>query len=114
MIRRPPRSTLDRSSAASDVYKRQFAVLTSDRAQSEPATVVTELAATEPAFEPLVVNFYGMQRDVWIVWVGGIITAIGYAIAAVESGAKLSDVFKSIGALVTVGGGIAVAARKRD
>ena len=27
MIRRPPRSTLDRSSAASDVYKRQFAVM---------------------------------------------------------------------------------------
>ena len=26
MIRRPPRSTLDRSSAASDVYKRQQAV----------------------------------------------------------------------------------------
>ena len=27
MIRRPPRSTLDRSSAASDVYKRQLGVL---------------------------------------------------------------------------------------
>src|SRR5678809_472838 len=27
MIRRPPRSTLDRSSAASDVYKRQVTVL---------------------------------------------------------------------------------------
>src|SRR5678809_1302684 len=27
MIRRPPRSTLDRSSAASDVYKRQVATL---------------------------------------------------------------------------------------
>ena len=27
MIRRPPRSTLDRSSAASDVYKRQEVVL---------------------------------------------------------------------------------------
>ena len=27
MIRRPPRSTLDRSSAASDVYKRQVIVL---------------------------------------------------------------------------------------
>ena len=27
MIRRPPRSTLDRSSAASDVYKRQFLTL---------------------------------------------------------------------------------------
>ena len=29
MIRRPPRSTLDRSSAASDVYKRQGYVLVS-------------------------------------------------------------------------------------
>src|SRR5678809_1739965 len=28
MIRRPPRSTLDRSSAASDVYKRQAHILT--------------------------------------------------------------------------------------
>src|SRR5678815_3629252 len=28
MIRRPPRSTLDRSSAASDVYKRQSRILT--------------------------------------------------------------------------------------
>ena len=27
MIRRPPRSTLDRSAAASDVYKRQSAIL---------------------------------------------------------------------------------------
>eukprot|EP00826_Nyctotherus_ovalis_P058814 TRINITY_DN8120_c0_g1_i3.p1 TRINITY_DN8120_c0_g1~~TRINITY_DN8120_c0_g1_i3.p1 ORF type:complete len:108 (-),score=34.63 TRINITY_DN8120_c0_g1_i3:36-338(-) len=27
MIRRPPRSTLDRSSAASDVYKRQLLIL---------------------------------------------------------------------------------------
>src|SRR5678809_1055253 len=27
MIRRPPRSTLDRSSAASDVYKRQIRIL---------------------------------------------------------------------------------------
>ena len=30
MIRRPPRSTLDRSSAASDVYKRQEVNLTND------------------------------------------------------------------------------------
>ena len=30
MIRRPPRSTLDRSSAASDVYKRQVPVALSD------------------------------------------------------------------------------------
>ena len=31
MIRRPPRSTLDRSSAASDVYKRQFTDCAPDR-----------------------------------------------------------------------------------
>ena len=30
MIRRPPRSTLDRSSAASDVYKRQDTELTTE------------------------------------------------------------------------------------
>ena len=30
MIRRPPRSTLDRSSAASDVYKRQAVTFTND------------------------------------------------------------------------------------
>ena len=33
MIRRPPRSTLDRSSAASDVYKRQDFVGSSDRCE---------------------------------------------------------------------------------
>src|SRR5678815_1771687 len=32
MIRRPPRSTLDRSSAASDVYKRQGYVITASSA----------------------------------------------------------------------------------
>ena len=33
MIRRPPRSTLDRSSAASDVYKRQEQILPESQAQ---------------------------------------------------------------------------------
>ena len=44
MIRRPPRSTLDRSSAASDVYKRQLRDLT-ERKKSEDAikTYVKEL-----------------------------------------------------------------------
>ena len=31
MIRRPPRSTLDRSSAASDVYKRQAEVISAEK-----------------------------------------------------------------------------------
>ena len=39
MIRRPPRSTLDRSSAASDVYKRQ----------TENSGAVTRNAASEVA-----------------------------------------------------------------
>src|SRR5678810_291455 len=37
MIRRPPRSTLDRSSAASDVYKRQI--------MSRPLTLLEDLAS---------------------------------------------------------------------
>ena len=35
MIRRPPRSTLDRSSAASDVYKRQALGLATDEADDD-------------------------------------------------------------------------------
>ena len=42
MIRRPPRSTLDRSSAASDVYKRQFYVLAGGRVK------FTQLSAEGP------------------------------------------------------------------
>ena len=52
MIRRPPRSPLDRSSAASDVYKRQeklkghplFAHVTLTRSERSPiAALVTEM-----------------------------------------------------------------------
>src|SRR5678816_2654564 len=38
MIRRPPRSTLDRSSAASDVYKRQFQTVHHDIWDSDVPT----------------------------------------------------------------------------
>ena len=40
MIRRPPRSTLDRSSAASDVYKRQILVTL---AEATPISQASEL-----------------------------------------------------------------------
>ena len=43
MIRRPPRSTLDRSSAASDVYKRQV-LERALQAVGEPYDVVTYVA----------------------------------------------------------------------
>src|SRR5678809_337453 len=43
MIRRPPRSTLDRSSAASDVYKRQ-----DEQAVAEQPTDEEQTAAAEP------------------------------------------------------------------
>ena len=44
MIRRPPRSTLDRSSAASDVYKRQFperVAIDPERVDTVPESVET-------------------------------------------------------------------------
>ena len=40
MIRRPPRSTLDRSSAASDVYKRQVLACGIHRVDPDGYTVV--------------------------------------------------------------------------
>ena len=46
MIRRPPRSTLDRSSAASDVYKRQV-VEYSDIAQNKSPLKVEDISITE-------------------------------------------------------------------
>ena len=45
MIRRPPRSTLDRSSAASDVYKRQTIDYSKDASQIKDVvrnTIITE------------------------------------------------------------------------
>mgnify|MGYP003381551013 CR=1 FL=1 len=47
MIRRPPRSTLDRSSAASDVYKRQVASDV-DRALDRRAVEVARGAGRHP------------------------------------------------------------------
>ena len=46
MIRRPPRSTLDRSSAASDVYKRQEEAEDSD---DIPIPLATAAIRTKPA-----------------------------------------------------------------
>ena len=43
MIRRPPRSTLDRSSAASDVYKRQINSYTSALAKIMPSAPAYDL-----------------------------------------------------------------------
>eukprot|EP00658_Telonema_sp_P-2_P024133 TRINITY_DN19684_c0_g1_i1.p1 TRINITY_DN19684_c0_g1~~TRINITY_DN19684_c0_g1_i1.p1 ORF type:complete len:107 (+),score=31.96 TRINITY_DN19684_c0_g1_i1:105-425(+) len=48
MIRRPPRSTLSSSSAASDVYKRQ---VPSMRHTGSPRTLQQQVAATTPTAE---------------------------------------------------------------
>ena len=65
MIRRPPRSTLDRSSAASDVYKRQLYILRQLQERHVPFLVI-EPAKTEyrglirqPGFENLLVFTLG-------------------------------------------------------
>src|SRR5678809_692838 len=50
MIRRPPRSTLDRSSAASDVYKRQVAIVrTAVKAVHGRGPVVASISALSTA-----------------------------------------------------------------
>ena len=49
MIRRPPRSTLDRSSAASDVYKRQAKALGLPRSGGALVNNVTAGGAAEKA-----------------------------------------------------------------
>ena len=48
MIRRPPRSTLDRSSAASDVYKRQSA-----KSEEPPSIVHQDLSTTDSVIRDL-------------------------------------------------------------
>ena len=58
MIRRPPRSTLDRSSAASDVYKRQstprFGVQAIRAATLSPLTMpVTAITISGLTFQPV-------------------------------------------------------------
>src|SRR5678815_4718622 len=50
MIRRPPRSTLDRSSAASDVYKRQVALSLWNLKQHMVGRVFHPEIVTDPRF----------------------------------------------------------------
>src|SRR5678810_338728 len=72
MIRRPPRSTLDRSSAASDVYKRQpvereqrGAVLRDrEGAHAAPLLVARHVAAVEAGLEAARVVDEGPHRAV--------------------------------------------------
>src|SRR5450756_3021089 len=64
MIRRPPRSTQSRSSAASDVYKRQILyILGSSNAASHLATnLASSLPLTSTILPALTVNSIGFAR----------------------------------------------------
>ena len=53
MIRRPPRSTLDRSSAASDVYKRQIQYIKMD-IEGYEKIVLQELEGIIKKYQPIV------------------------------------------------------------
>ena len=66
MIRRPPRSTLDRSSAASDVYKRQVVVDVLDPAPPAPGAV----GAHEERLA-VAADARGQQRDAPLLVAGG-------------------------------------------
>ena len=64
MLRRPPRSTLDRSSAASDVYKRQGKVNPRDLYFDSYFLPVTD-SINQKYFEPLnQQNILGYLRDI--------------------------------------------------
>ena len=56
MIRRPPRSTLDRSSAASDVYKRQKSVSKEVEGRNEIAQVGSISANNDKAIGNLIAD----------------------------------------------------------
>ena len=62
MIRRPPRSTLDRSSAASDVYKRQLQFIDAMGAAAFVARARELAAAFGPRFEPAAVVVEQAER----------------------------------------------------
>ena len=51
MIRRPPRSTLDRSSAASDVYKRQGQTITVEPWRAQAFPVLKDLTVDRSALD---------------------------------------------------------------
>ena len=54
MIRRPPRSTLDRSSAASDVYKRQVMTLARVPLQIVQFPVTGTIGLADPGYFPVI------------------------------------------------------------
>ena len=64
MIRRPPRSTQSRSSAASDVYKRQGIDVPDDRVPDEREVSLEELCA---ACHPFQVPGQGIQVSARVV-----------------------------------------------
>src|SRR5678815_1091920 len=68
MIRRPPRSTLDRSSAASDVYKRQLLDEgTQNRTSLEIADAIESVGGaieTDGSFERIVASASVLNKDV--------------------------------------------------
>ena len=53
MIRRPPRSTLDRSSAASDVYKRQVDIGATSRAEAEEVVSLGDVVTYQAEYQEL-------------------------------------------------------------
>src|SRR5659263_662589 len=64
MIRRPPRSTQSRSSAASDVYKRQLTVKGHGMALVQGTGVRTELGRISKALQTIEQEATPLQREI--------------------------------------------------
>src|SRR5678815_252412 len=79
MIRRPPRSTLDRSSAASDVYKRQDVHWT----MSGEVVLMTLLGGLGTIFGPVVGAFIIIAMENYLAQLGAWVTVVQGAIFVV-------------------------------
>src|SRR5678815_2898178 len=75
MIRRPPRSTLDRSSAASDVYKRQL-----EDTVGVPHASVAEAEPRAPFISPVVGLQPRLNEAPFAVIVGAVTSAVHVAV----------------------------------
>src|SRR5678809_1351121 len=97
MIRRPPRSTLDRSSAASDVYKRQGWFLARQFVNPANPAYHRQTTAAE-----ILRDFAGRRLDHFVTgWgTGGTLTGVGEVLAVARPEVKVTTCEPAVASLL--------------
>ena len=80
MIRRPPRSTLDRSSAASDVYKRQPLSFSLSQNYPNPFNPTTKINYTVPFDSKVTITVYSITGELVTELVNNNLVAGSYSV----------------------------------